>query len=139
VSRFQTLLPTSTCGPTPWKESLGDYWKARLVIADANIKDLQAQAEVTLRVIDAAISVKRTVADSVGRCTLTRFENRVESAWALLNLKYDQLYVFKLSVGSGIESKLFDQSDRSHPKPKEKVYPVHSERGDPLDQSQHGM
>jgi hypothetical protein len=30
--------------PGPWKESLGDYWKERLVIADTNIKDLQAQA-----------------------------------------------------------------------------------------------
>ena len=59
-----------------WRAALGKYWKNRLSVADASIKALQIDAEETLRVLDATISVQRTVAGSVVQLELLLKQQR---------------------------------------------------------------
>ena len=51
--------------PSAYKQRVAEYWKAMLVVADASLKSLQAQAQETLRVIDATIAVQQEVLASV--------------------------------------------------------------------------
>ena len=51
--------------PASYKRRVGDYWKTVLELGDSQIKALQAQAQETLRVLDATISVQQAVLESV--------------------------------------------------------------------------
>ena len=51
--------------PAAFKRRLGDYWKTLLEIGDASLKELQSQAEETLQVLDATITVQQQVLESV--------------------------------------------------------------------------
>jgi len=60
-----TAVAASGGNPSAYKQRIADYWKTLLLVADETTKGLQSQAEETLRVIDATISVQKEALDSV--------------------------------------------------------------------------
>jgi hypothetical protein len=67
LAAVETVLSSAGGNPGSWKTALGDYWKNRLSAAGASIKMLQTDAEETLRVIDATLSVQQTVVGSMAQ------------------------------------------------------------------------
>ena len=51
--------------PAAYKQRLGDHWKTLLVIGDASLKEVQSQAEETLQVLDATITMQQQVLEAV--------------------------------------------------------------------------
>ena len=60
-----TAIAASGGNPSAYKQRIADYWKSLLVAADETTKGLQSQAEETLRVLDATISVQQEALNSV--------------------------------------------------------------------------
>lgn len=60
-----TAVAASGGNPSAYKQRIADYWKSLLVAADETTKGLQSQAEETLRVLDATISVQQEALNSV--------------------------------------------------------------------------
>jgi hypothetical protein len=65
VDGITTEIAAAGGNPSAFKGRIGDYWKGLLESADVSIKALQSQAEETLKVLDATISVQQQVLESV--------------------------------------------------------------------------
>uniref|UniRef100_A0A7S0X414 Polycystin cation channel PKD1/PKD2 domain-containing protein n=1 Tax=Mantoniella antarctica TaxID=81844 RepID=A0A7S0X414_9CHLO len=65
VGTITAELADAGGNPATFKGRVGDYWKGLLETADVSIKALQSQAQETLRVLDATISVQQQVLESV--------------------------------------------------------------------------
>ena len=60
-----TDLGVAGGNPAAYKQRIADYWGNLLRVGDDSIKDLQDQAQETLRVLDSTISVQQQVLESV--------------------------------------------------------------------------
>ena len=84
-----TDLGVAGGNPAAYQQRVGDYWGTLLRVADDSFRDLQNQAQDTLRVLDSTISVQQQVLESVAELEI------------LLKKQNDELKATLDAIGEG--------------------------------------